>query len=506
MADERFSKGADDRSRRFMGCDYWIRVIAGREMPVFAATVRQVAAVTSRVWSSSGEAARVIGMDPVMTARVIRMANSAYYKPGLRSVGVLSRAVAVIGFDALRQLCRATEVVEQVCEGFRRRQIEREAARSFLGAVFAQRLAESRYEEYPEEVFTAALLSRLGQIGFWCACRGSMLAEMEAACAAGVPPDVAEKAVLGFSLKEVTLKLAIDWNLGELLQRTLRTWEHPDVRGQCITSGANLVAVLRLGWESPQVVGLLEKLAEFVNLPHESMLRLVRGASEHARRAARNAGMPWAADIPVPGGEKAPAEEAVQASEPPTVEGHGETVVETSPVLDVNEPSVHLQINLLNEIGAILTWDADRRKVLDLAFEAVLKGVGMDRVFFARLSSDGLFLEITRSAGWRGRRPDGMIIGVQGKPNVFGRVLDVAHGLWVRPDMVESGAMELEAEAKALFETPSFFLMPIVSRGVAHGLMGADRGPSGRDLDAEAFEQFKVFCYQVALAFALGGP
>ncbi|MDY6908548.1 MAG: HDOD domain-containing protein, partial [Thermodesulfobacteriota bacterium] len=162
MADERFSKGSEDRSRRFMGPHYWIRVIAGREMPVFATTVRRVAAVTSRVWSSSGEAARVIAMDPVMTARVIRMANSAYYNPGLRSVGVLSRAVAVIGFDALRQLCRATEVVEQVCEGFRRRQIERETARSFLGAVFAQRLAESRYEEYPEEVFTAALLSRLG--------------------------------------------------------------------------------------------------------------------------------------------------------------------------------------------------------------------------------------------------------------------------------------------------------------------------------------------------------
>ena len=57
----------------------------------------------------------IISNDPALTARILRIVNSAYYSFAVK-IELVSRAVAVIGEDDLRNLVLATSAVD----GFKR--------------------------------------------------------------------------------------------------------------------------------------------------------------------------------------------------------------------------------------------------------------------------------------------------------------------------------------------------------------------------------------------------
>jgi len=52
-----------------------------------------------------------------MTARLLRVANSPMYNLSGRAISTVSRAVVMLGFDAVRSLCLSIAVVEAVAHG-----------------------------------------------------------------------------------------------------------------------------------------------------------------------------------------------------------------------------------------------------------------------------------------------------------------------------------------------------------------------------------------------------
>ena len=85
--------------------DLWVNRLSKQEMPIFARTAQHITNVVARDVSSVAELSRGILQDASMTARLLRMANSAYYNPHSHSINTITRAVMVLGFETVRSMC-----------------------------------------------------------------------------------------------------------------------------------------------------------------------------------------------------------------------------------------------------------------------------------------------------------------------------------------------------------------------------------------------------------------
>jgi len=97
--------------------DRWVNRLSKQEMPIFARTAEHVTNVVARDVSSVAELSRGILQDASMTARLLRMANSAYYNPRSHSINTITRAVMVLGFETVRSMCLSFTLIETLLKG-----------------------------------------------------------------------------------------------------------------------------------------------------------------------------------------------------------------------------------------------------------------------------------------------------------------------------------------------------------------------------------------------------
>lgn len=109
----------------------------------------------------------VIGHDPSLTARILRIVNSAYYSLTVK-IDLVSRAVSVIGEDDLRNLVLATSAVETM------QHIPNELVdiklfwqHSVLTGLIARLLSKQCNILHGERLFVAGLLHDIGKLIFY---------------------------------------------------------------------------------------------------------------------------------------------------------------------------------------------------------------------------------------------------------------------------------------------------------------------------------------------------
>ncbi len=115
--------------------------------------------------TSTRKLSQALSRDQVLTARLLKTANSAYY--GFpQKVSTTSLALVVLGWDATRDVVLATSVMEIFQKARRdgRFDIVRFWDHSLAVAFAARELARKLHWESPGEVFTAGLLHDIGKV------------------------------------------------------------------------------------------------------------------------------------------------------------------------------------------------------------------------------------------------------------------------------------------------------------------------------------------------------
>lgn len=463
--------------------DLWVNRLSNQDMPVFVRTAEHVTNVLARDASSVAELSRGILQDASMTARMLRMANSAYYNPHSQSINTITRAVMVLGFETLRSMCLSFTLIETLLKGAQRERAYQELARSFHAAVQAKRLAAHTHDESPEEIFIAALLYRLGHIAFWCF--GGELADRleEAMLKPGYTQTMAEREVLGFRLEELTARLSEEWRLGELLQTALEPTGSSESRVSNIVFGHKLAASVERGWDSAQAKRLIANLAERLKISLEAATKLVHSGVKEAVEIVDQYGgaKKFRRLIPLPVETQGPEPEA-----PPT----------ESPF---PEPDRLLQFKILHELSNLLLHKKlDINLLFPILLEGIFRGVGMDRVLFALLTPDRRQLRGKFGLGWSNYRlmNEFVVDAIPPGVNIFSQSLEKRQPLWVTADPPAGVARLLTPEITRFLGRSPFFLMAIAVKDRPIGLIYADRQPSGRELDEESFTSFKYFCQQ----------
>jgi len=502
------------------GFDLWVDRLANENMPIFNRTVQGVAGTATRENSSLSELAWTILEDPTLTVQVIKLANSAYYNPYSTRISTVSRAVMRLGFNAIKEICLSIGLVETVLSGLHKDKLGLEVARAFHAAVQARRIAVLRNLPGPEEIFIAALLTRIGKIAFWCSA-GPVGAELEGAMSDSESEDQAEMKVLGFKLERLTLWLNREWKLSDLLESTLRDNSGTDPRIRSVKLGCAVAQASEESWDCHRIKKIIKEAADFLHLSEkETTETLHESARAAAEITASYGGAGSSSLIPLPVAPKAPPPSPVQTVETPAedVSGdessrlHGLALAQPLPSwpaqgLEVKhqypKPDPSLQLCSLRDLSAVVTSKkADLNMVLSIVLEGIYRGIGMDRVLFGLLSPDRKHFKGRFALGWIDNvQVQNVTISANPEDlNLFGDLLKNRNPVWVteRPNNIIKPL--LTEEILALSGGGPFFAMPVAIKGTAIGVIYSDRNQSLRELDEESFENFAFFGRQANMS------
>ena len=183
--------------------------------------------------SSSQDFARILQEDPALTARLLKIVNSAFY--GFPSqVSSVSRAITLVGMRELRDLVLTATVMDT----FNGLPNELVSIRSFweesLRCAVLSRLIAERHEqgEMLESMLIAGLLHEIGHLVLY-----RKLPELIREClllqqASDIELYAAERQVIGFDYAVVSGTLLRKWRLPESLCDAIEFHIDPDQAGE----------------------------------------------------------------------------------------------------------------------------------------------------------------------------------------------------------------------------------------------------------------------------------
>ena len=194
-------------------------------------TLPKVMRVVNDMNSSALELVRVIQMDPVLTARVLKVSNSAYFGVRVEPISNLRRATILMGMNTVRNLALATAVQNSFeihsdspvsSEDFWRHSV----AVAVLSDLIARRSPLSHKEG--EKCFVVGMLHLIGRaLLIQHFAREFRQVVSEAKANKSSATDI-EQVVFSTNHKKIGMRLAARWKLPDELMDGVAFYETPE--------------------------------------------------------------------------------------------------------------------------------------------------------------------------------------------------------------------------------------------------------------------------------------
>jgi putative nucleotidyltransferase with HDIG domain len=177
--------------------------------------------------ASANDIGAVIGTDPSLSARLLKLVNSAFYgMPG--RIETVTRAVNIIGMRELRNLTFAACAAD-IFRGIPKQLVDMPnfwQHSSYTGLV-AKQLARHCHVLHPERLLTTGLLHDIGRLLLYAAVPDEMRRCAELQAKSGREQCAIEDEILGFNHSEAGYALLRHWNLPPNLCAAVRYHHHP---------------------------------------------------------------------------------------------------------------------------------------------------------------------------------------------------------------------------------------------------------------------------------------
>lgn len=467
------------------GISDWVDKLSQEELPMFAHTARKIASLSSHSRTSVSEMTQVILSDTAMTARVLRMANSAYYNPSAQRINTVSRAIVLLGFDAVRNIALSISMIDTMLSGVQHDRALEELARSFHAAIQAKELAVAMGIDGSEEIFIAALLHRLGKMIFWCFPYGYAY-NLDYEYSRSDDEDKAESSVLGFTLNDLTQSLADEWQLSSLLQTALKDQKNGDKKIAAITKGYSMAVASEKGWRSEEICQVLLQTSELLNIQVSEAADLAYSSARKAIKTITDMGLEQIAYL---------------VATPP----RKDQPLETEKEVEQLDPHFQLQMSIMRELAIMMSDRFDINTVLGTILEGIYRSLQMDRAMFALVDSQSKTLVGKYALG---QRRDVLLNGFRFSldrqdPNLFAYIMNNKEPFWYGRKNRSRLSHLVTDSVKNNIGMVEFFAMPIRIGGQYKGMIYADRKINGEPLSELSFQAFRHFCEHANIAFQI---
>lgn len=181
--------------------------------------------------ASARDFADVVVQDPSLTARLLGMANSAYF--GMRGrIDTITRAITVVGTQELHSLVLAVSAVSS----FSRLDNHLVSVRTFwrhsvLTGLLARGIAQRGGVPHPDRLFVAGMLHDVGYLVLFNRIPQVMQDALTRAEGDEDRLHELERSTLGYAHPEVAARLFEAWGLPETVTTAVRQHHGPDMAG-----------------------------------------------------------------------------------------------------------------------------------------------------------------------------------------------------------------------------------------------------------------------------------
>lgn len=464
----------------------FIHQLTDKHMPVFPNTMLEINQILEQEDSAAVDVAQVILRDAALTSRLLKMANSVYYNPQGHHINTVSRALMLLGFEQVKVLALTLVLIDSLKATKRHDKVLKEMAISLHAAVQAQNMATLCQSEMPEDIFIAALLSRLGHLTFWAFVDDKTVTAFENKDSSVA----AESEVLGYTLQQLTQGLAEAWSLNDLLIESFR----PHVKSesvQIIRYAGQLSIETSKTWQAAKLVPWFDKVAVLTHSKTEKLKPSVYDSAVAAQQLLNLTGIERVQGlIPLPPEVKAEGEQQDFSSD-------------IEPAADYPTADQSIQLRILQDISQAIQEHCGINLILEMVMEGIYRGAGMDRVIFAVLSADKKQLNCRYVLGNQNEQFCELFqLNIDSKTQTLFKDLLTAEDAVLLDSSQKALLKKLHIESNELMASKPVLAMPLKKSNKPVGLFLADRQASDRGLDQQDLIAFRQFCQQAALAFA----
>ncbi len=203
--------------------------------------------------SSAQDVTAILEQDMAISARILRLANSAFY--GLRfRVHTIQRAVIVVGFEAVRMLALATSVFDALSK---HKQFAFDPEDFWLHSLGTAKAAQLLAKAVPntgeaEACFTCGLLLNIGKYCLALPLKDEYTKVVKEAEMRGAMLHTVERESLGTTHAAAGLWMAERWRLPQSIAEVIGNQHRPEhYKGQYAAE----VAIMRLASDAARAVG-----------------------------------------------------------------------------------------------------------------------------------------------------------------------------------------------------------------------------------------------------------
>lgn len=181
--------------------------------------------------TSSRDLASVVNQDVALSAKILRLANSAFY--GIpRTINNVNEAIVILGFKVIYTIVLSLTVFDMFPDSslslhFNRKKFWKHCVIcGLLSKVIAQKIKNRKIE--PEDSFCAGLLHDIGKIVMEQYLHDDMHKVIDYCLKSGKSFYQSEKELLGYTHADVTELLISRWNLPDMLYYPLVFHHSPE--------------------------------------------------------------------------------------------------------------------------------------------------------------------------------------------------------------------------------------------------------------------------------------
>ncbi|MCE2572167.1 HDOD domain-containing protein [Motilimonas eburnea] len=469
------------------GKEAWVRYISEHEMPVLRDTVTKLEAIAQDDTASLSELGQEILHDHGLTARILRIANSACYKRGRHQVTTVSRAVVMLGFQAIKQVCITAQLLdsllaEQKVDNQVYQRLVILIARSLLAGMLVKKLLHKQHNDIQEEYFLAALMRRLGEAAFWrtnsdvAILLDQKLTYAEQHRLSKIQQKEIVKELLGTSFERMSQGLATSWHLGEVVEASMADKPPQSTLMRTLLLADELSAQLISSQPDEEHKQQLEaQMGQILGVGPQTVAKEIAACQQDTIELMNSYG----------------AHKLVQFL---NVKGEAAKQVEEASVS--NEA---LQLKILHELTNMAVEKVDINMVMHSALEGIYRGIGMDTVLIFMLTRDRRSLKARFVSGKDAMHfKDDFSIAIAGEQNLFSHCLKSFEPIWFDPSLSQWQRF-LTAKLAQLTPRSGFYIAPLAVDKRSIGLVYADRKSGLIPLEETSFVAFQHFVQQTNL-------
>lgn len=465
--------------------DKWLKLADTQPIPVLKHTIKELRSLCRQEEIPLKEITHVVERDPGLVLHILRTSNNRTKGRLSSEITHVNQAFRLMGTDQLTKLPDALPAVGDVLEDKAKVRLLATFNRAYHAARFATDWAFIRRDMTPDEVFAAAQLHFVGEMILSIHAPELLDEIAKLRTDDNLASEEAQYMVLGFTLNELTLKIAEKLQFPQLVKEALSAENAKFPRAYGIMLGVQLArSVTYEGWYSDNTLEIQEQIADWMDITVDEVIsRSHTIAAEVAREIPQYDTLPAARFLPL----------IMQPSaDDKTKEVEKEHHDQTATICLI--PQLSILQSAVKEMTTFSYKNINSEQLIQHIVSAMHDGVGFNRVVFSLYKEEEYLLQ---AQVLKGAENDPVFnrfkIDTRGS-NLFSHLIQKPQAILMNDTTRTKFWPLVPEEFQKLINTNSFVAMSIFIKNKPYGLFYADRHTSVCQIEDRSYNYFKTLC------------